>query len=136
MSELARTRPSHLDSAWQWLHRLVAVACLVFGTLYWVRLLGVYPGLLWRFDLMPLHWQVACVTLAVLYPFAAVGLWLLASWGPVIWFLCAGGETLMYGFMPGRFGTKDWLLVLHLAVALAYIVLRLLIYMRKRRAAL
>ncbi len=34
---------------------------------------------------MPVHWQVATVTLAVFFPFAAVGLWMLASWGPVIW---------------------------------------------------
>lgn len=134
MAEMAAARPSQLDTAWQWLHRLVAVSCLVFGTIYWVRLLGIYPGSLWRFDLMPLHWQIAGATLAVLYPFAAVGLWLLASWGPVIWFLCAGAETAMHGVFAGMFGPKDWLLLLHFVVVVVYTVLRVLIHIRKRRS--
>ena len=39
-----------------------------------MRLIGFYDGPLWRFDLMPVHWQIAAVTLSVFYPFAASGL--------------------------------------------------------------
>ena len=75
-----------------WFQRVIAGYCLMFGVLYWIRLIGFYRGPLWRFDLMPVHWQVAAVVLAVFFPFAAVGLWMLASWGPVIWFICAVTE--------------------------------------------
>ena len=68
---------------------LIAAYCLLFGVLYWIRLIGYYAGPLWRFDLMPVHWRVAGVMLAAFFPFAAIGLWMLASWGPVIWFICA-----------------------------------------------
>jgi hypothetical protein len=88
VSDVATSRrvlgPSGVEVAFSWFQRIVAVYCLLFGVLYWVRLVGFYPGPLWRFDLMPIHWQVAAVTLAVLFPIAAAGLWMLASWGPVI----------------------------------------------------
>ena len=49
---------------------VIAGYCLLFGILYWIRLIGFYDGPLWRFDLMPVHWQVAAVMLAVFFPFA------------------------------------------------------------------
>ena len=104
MSDLADRgpiRPTLTEQAFVWFQRLIAGYCLLFGILYWVRLIGVYDGPLWRFDLMPVHWQVAAVTLAVFFPFAAIGLWMLASWGPVIWVICAVTETVMYFVFPG-----------------------------------
>ena len=44
------------------------------------------------------------MVLAVFFPFAAAGLWMLASWGPVIWFICAVTETVMYAGFPELFG--------------------------------
>src|SRR5690606_27666620 len=85
----ARTQigPNAAERVFVWFQRVIAAYCLMFGVLYWIRLIGLYDGSLWRFDLMPIHWQVAVVTLAVFFPFAAIGLWMLASWGPVIWFI-------------------------------------------------
>ncbi|WP_048647659.1 DUF6163 family protein [Nitratireductor soli] len=135
LAGMAAARPSQLDGAYHWFNRLVALVCLAMGIVYWVRLLGLYPGLLWRFDLMPIHWQIASVVLAVLYPFAAVGLWLLASWGPVIWFLCAGSEVVMFGPLSGFFGEKNGLLAFHVLVAAIYVAFRVAIHLRKRHAA-
>ncbi|TIU07957.1 MAG: hypothetical protein E5W44_20055, partial [Mesorhizobium sp.] len=101
--------------------------------LYWVRLIGIYPGELWRFDLMPVHWQVAAATLAVFFPFAAAGLWMLASWGPVIWFICAATETVMYAGFPNLFGHRILIVVSHACVALLYIVFRVVIWLQKRQ---
>jgi uncharacterized membrane protein len=85
---------------------------------------------------MPVHWQIAASVLAVFFPFAAAGLWMLASWGPVIWFICAATETIMYAGFPKLFG-EHWQIVLsHAAVALLYIVFRLVIHRQKRRAEL
>ncbi|MCR4268117.1 DUF6163 family protein [Nitratireductor sp. ZSWI3] len=134
MVGMAAMRPSQMDSAYNWFHRLVALACLVLGVVYWIRLVGFYPGFLWRFDLMPIQWKIASIVLAVLYPFAAVGLWLLASWGPVIWFLCAGAEFVMFGPLAGYFGSRNELLLFHLAVAAVYIGFRVALHLRKRRA--
>jgi hypothetical protein len=127
--------PTPAELAFYWFHRVIAAYCLMFGVLYWVRLIGIYDGPTWRFDLMPAYWQVTSVTLAVFFPFAAIGLWMLASWGPVIWFICAATETAMYVGFPELFGDKLLIVVSHLCVALLYIAFRLVIYFQKRAEA-
>ena len=131
----AAFEPSALETVFAWVLRLVGVYCLYFGVLYWIRLIGVYPGLTWRFDLMPLHWQMAASALAVLFPFAAAGLWMLASWGPVIWFICAATEIVMYAGLPDLFGERPPIVAAHVFVAAVYGLLRAAIHWRKRRRA-
>ena len=129
----AQIRPSPVEQIFVWFQRVIAGYCLLFGILYWIRLIGLYDGPLWRFDLMPVHWQVAAVTLAVFFPFAAIGLWMLASWGPVIWFICAATETVMYAGFPELYGSRLSIVVSHLLVASFYAVLRFLIFWQKRK---
>jgi hypothetical protein len=129
-------QPSMVNVGFAWFQRVIACYCLMFGILYWIRLIGLYEGTLWRFDLMPVHWQVAGVILAVFYPFAASGLWMLASWAPVIWFICAATESVMYLGFPNLFGHRPIIPLSHLLVALLYLGFRVVIYLRKRRAAL
>ncbi len=136
MSDIADRGPIHptlVESAFVWFQRLIAGYCLLFGVLYWVRLIGFYDGPLWRFDLMPVHWQVAAVTLAVFYPFAAIGLWMLASWGPVIWAICALTETIMYFVFPDLYGHRLIIVTSHLVVALFYAAFRTAIVLQRRR---
>ena len=137
MSEVTSRRvvlqPSTTEVIFAWFQRVIAGYCLLFGILYWIRLIGIYPGELWRFDLMPVHWQVAAVMLAVFFPFAAAGLWMLASWGPVIWFICAATETVMYAGFPDLFGHRLLIVISHACVAALYIVFRTAIWMQKRQ---
>lgn len=125
--------PSAVEVAFAWFQRLMAAWCLLLGALYWVRLIGIYPGALWRFDLMPMHWQVATAALAVFFPFAAAGLWMLASWGPVIWFICAAAETVMYAGFPQLFGERGAVVAVHAATALVYLIFRVVLHLQKRR---
>ncbi len=127
--------PDTLDLAFAAFLRLVACLCIVQGVLYWIRLIGYYPGDLYRFDLMPVHWQIAASALAVLFPFAAAGLWMLASWGPVIWFLCAAGEIAMYTGFPQYFGDRPSVIFAHAAVAAIYCGFRAALQMRRRPEA-
>lgn len=124
-----------LDLGWEWFHRAVAAFGLLCGLFYWTRLIGINDGAEWRFDLMPVHWQVASVSLAVLFPFAASGLWMISSWGAVIWFLCAGIEIAIYAGFPELFGARPFLVALHVGVALAYFAFRLAFFLRRRRQA-
>jgi hypothetical protein len=124
--------PSTVELSFVWFQRVVALYCLLFGVLYWIRLIGLYDGPLWRFDLMPVHWEVAAVSLAALFPFAAIGLWMMASWGPVVWFICAAAETVMYLGFPELFGQR-WLIVAsHGFVVVLYATFRLAIYFQSR----
>ncbi len=125
-------RETAVELAFAWFQRVIAGYCLLFGILYWIRLIGLYPGTLWRFDLMPVHWQVAGVILAVFLPFAASGLWMLASWGPVIWFICAVTESVMYLGFPDLFGHRPITPLTHLLVAMLYVAFRVVIRWQKR----
>ena len=125
-------RETAVELAFAWFQRVIAGYCLLFGILYWIRLIGLYPGTLWRFDLMPVHWQVAGVILAVFLPFAASGLWMLASWGPVIWFICAVTESVMYLGFPDLFGHRPITPLTHLLVAMLYVAIRVVIRWQKR----
>ncbi|HEV7252530.1 MAG TPA: DUF6163 family protein [Mesorhizobium sp.] len=127
-------RPSVAEVVFGWVQRLMALACLLFGLLYWTRLVGAEPNADWRFDLMPSYWQAASVALSVLYPFAAIGLWMLASWGPVVWFICASVEAVMHLGFADLFGEREPVLVAHACAALLYVGCRVAIF-RQRRAA-
>jgi hypothetical protein len=138
MDDFSRTllRPSIAETGFMWFLRMVALFCLIFGVFYWIRLIGIYDGLTWRFDLMPVHWKISAATLAVLFPFAAIGLWLMASWGPVLWFFCAAIETVMYFVRDDLFGYRPQNAIAHGIVAAIYIAFRLAIHMQKRRERL
>lgn len=131
----ARRRATSLQLSWQWFHRAVAMFGLVNGLVYWAMLIGIDDSAGWRFDLMPVHWQVASVTLAVLLPFAASGLWMVASWGAVIWFLCAAIEIVMHAGFPALFGPRPLLVVVLVLIAIAYCGMRLAFFLQKRRQA-
>ncbi|WP_332065565.1 DUF6163 family protein [Bartonella sp. CB189] len=75
--------------------RFLALVCFSLGALYWLRLVGVFPGSLWRFDLMPWQWQFLSGTLAVIYPIALIGLWMYSPWGIVLWCIAAFTEIFM-----------------------------------------
>ena len=106
----AALAPSGTELIFIWFQRVVAGYCLFFGILYWVRLIGFYEAPLWRFDLMPVHWQIATILLSVFFPFAAAGLWMLASWGPVIWFICAVTETVDVCRLSRTVRATSWLI--------------------------
>ncbi len=114
--------------------RLVAMSCFWFGLNYWALLIGYSFNGSGRFDLLTVPWRVAAATLAVAYPVAALGLWLLVSWGPVIWVVAAATEIVMFGFYPDLFGTKPLILVLHSGAALIFVAFRgVILYQRMRQ---
>jgi len=113
--------------------RLIAVSCVWFGLQYWSMLVGYSLQGHARFDLLNLPWRVAGVTLAVVFPVAALGLWLTVSWGPVIWICAAGGQALMYGVWPEVFGSNPLVMILHAMVVVLYLIFRILLYLEKRR---
>lgn len=125
-------KPGIVEVTFVWFHRVIAAYCLLFGVLYWIRLIGYYEGDLWRFDLMPVYWRIAAASLAVLFPFAAVGLWSTASWGPVVWFGCAAAEAVMYIGFPELFGAHKAVVISHGLVAVIYCVFRVLVFLQKR----
>jgi hypothetical protein len=113
--------------------RIVGLALFGMGLVYWTRLIGVFDGDLWRFDLMPVWWRVAAPTLAVIYPVAGIGLWMTASWGTVVWVLIAAIEGVMRLGFPHLFGAEPVVVGLHVAGLAFLAVLRAFAAFQRRR---
>ena len=128
-------RPSLTETLFVLFLRLVAVASLWFALQYWAMLTGFSFDGHGRFDLLPPAWKAASTVLAVLFPVAAVGLWLLVSWGPVIWLLAAATEIAMHEVYPSIFGINRLLVFTHLAVAAVFVLFRIALFLQRRRQA-
>ncbi|WP_035451249.1 DUF6163 family protein [Bartonella birtlesii] len=112
--------------------RFLAFICLGLSIIYWIRLVGILPGVLWRFDLMPWHWQFASATLAIVYPIALIGLWMYSLWGIVLWCIAVFAETLtMYYF--DSIG-QLFLPLFHAILFLTFIVLRIIMIFLKKKS--
>ncbi|KAA3507168.1 hypothetical protein EXN24_06940 [Rhizobium rhizogenes] len=113
--------------------RLVAVSCFWFGLQYWAMLTGYSLGGHGRFDMLNLPWRVAGSALAVIFPVAALGLWLGASWGAVMWVLGAGTQIAMYKVWPYIFGANTLVPVMHGLVATIYILFLVAFWLDQRQ---
>ena len=111
--------------------RLVAAACLWFALNLWSDLIGYGSNGILRFDLLDTDMKAAAASLAVLYPVAAVGLWLKGSWGPVIWTLAAFVEIARQESFSGLLGTAAPTLPMIASTALLYMALRVTIWLKK-----
>ena len=115
--------------------RMMAIICLWFALQYWAMLTGFSLDGRGRFDLLPPAWKAASTALAVLFPVSAVGLWLLVSWGPVIWLIAAATEIAMHEVYPSIFGINRLLVIMHVAVAVMFLLFRAALFIQRRRQA-
>ncbi|WP_375685189.1 DUF6163 family protein [Bartonella sp. TT110JLCBS] len=110
--------------------RFLALICLVLGIFYWIRLVGVFPGILWRFDLMPWQWQFASAILAILYPIALIGLWMYSLWGIILWCVAALIETIAIYYSD--FIYQPFVPLFHGILFLAFIILQIMMIFLKK----
>jgi hypothetical protein len=111
--------------------RMVAVACLYFAFEIWSDLIGYGSGGAMRIDRLDTDQQAAVATLAVLYPIAAIGLWLRGSWGPVVWTVAAVVEVARHESLPGSISAATPTLWMVGSTALLYLLLRLTLWLKK-----
>ncbi|WP_136658794.1 DUF6163 family protein [Nitratireductor sp. XY-223] len=132
MREHGAPHQTTAELAFDIFHRIIAIFCLIAGLRYWSLLIGIAEGGAWRFDLLPVHWKIAAASLAVLWPVAGIGLWMIVSWGPVVWLVAATTEIIMHGAFPELYGS-NWLIIASQAtIAVLYAVFRIAIYFAKR----
>lgn len=127
-------KPSLTEVLFAWFLRLVGASCFWFALSYWAMLIGFSHNGAGRFDLLSPEWRAAATALAVVYPVAAIGLWLLVSWG-------AGrlGGCRRDGDRDGQVLSRHprhrpLLIVLHGSVAVTFVLFRAaLLYQRLRQ---
>jgi uncharacterized membrane protein (DUF2068 family) len=83
--------------------RIMAAASMIKGLYHWSRVTGVGVSEHDLFAYQPIAWQVATVFFAVIDLVAAVGLWLAAAWGAVIWLMSIASMLAVEIFFPQVF---------------------------------
>lgn len=103
--------------------RLMALVMLGAGLIHWARILGAdtWRGLM--FQDMPTEWQSAVVFFAVLDLIAAIGLWLLASWGTVIWLFRSLCQVVMHTIFSDIFGRRPYEIAFYMGAIAVYLIL-------------
>ena len=76
-----------------WFMRTMACVWLVKGLFNWAVLLGMNPRF-GDFVMLPRPLQTTIVFFSGADLLAAIGMWLAAPWGGVLWLLCAGLEAI------------------------------------------
>ena len=91
--------------AWTWrlvvFLRVMAALSMCKGIYHWARVCGIGGEL---FEYQSIAWQTATVFFAVIDLVAAVGLWLAAAWGAVIWLMSVASMLAFEIFFPQVFG--------------------------------
>ncbi len=99
----------------QWTRRLVlflrvmAGLSMLKGLYHWSWVLGIGVSQSQLFEMHSVAWQTATVFFAVIDLVAAVGLWLAAAWGAVIWLMAVASMLAVDVFFPQVFG-GGWLI--------------------------
>jgi hypothetical protein len=100
--------------------RVVAVLWMVQGLLQWRLPMLDQAG----FEAMPVYGAAAVVFFAILDLIAAVGLWLAATWGGIIWLIAAFAQLATWYVLPGEIIVGGRLAMLaNLALILVYFAL-------------
>ena len=83
--------------------RVMAVISIIKGLYHWSRICGIGVADNDAFGLHSIAWQTATVFFAVIDLVAAVGLWLAAAWGAVIWLMSVASMLAVEIFFPRVF---------------------------------
>jgi hypothetical protein len=102
--------------------RVMAVLSLLKGLDHWTVVCGIVvidnP-----FEDHAMPWQATTVFFAVIDLVAAVGLWLIAAWGAVVWLTAAVSMAAVEVFFPQVYGGRTAIMVFEGVLLVGYLVL-------------
>lgn len=118
------------EASWtQWLVlflRAMAVLSLLKGLRYWMAVCGFGLAPEGGFEAQSLAWQAATIFFAVIDLVAAVGLWLAAPWGAVVWLTASVSMIVVEIFFPQIYGSLLLVLLTEPVAIAAYLVLAIM----------
>jgi Family of unknown function (DUF6163) len=106
--------------------RAMAALSMVKGLYHWMVVCGIGDGDNGGFEAQSLPWQTATVFFAVIDLVAAVGLWLAAPWGAVVWLTAVVSMAAVEVLFPQVYGGRLWVVIVQLALLFVYLGLALL----------
>lgn len=124
MSNLAGSaaRPVRFRRFLVWLLRSLSVAWLAKGLMAWAVIFGLGEPSQPLFEARLLSFQAITVYFAVIDLVAAVGLWLVSTWGGVLWLLATISQLLLGLFFPRLLPMTTLLTAGYGALIVAYFV--------------
>jgi Family of unknown function (DUF6163) len=114
----------------QWASRLViflrvmAAISLLKGLYHWAIVCGIDAAN--SFEMSEIPYQTATVFFAVIDLVAAVGLWLAAPWGAVVWLTSVISMAAVETLFPKIYGGSLWVISVELVLLAAYLGLALM----------
>jgi hypothetical protein len=106
--------------------RVMAIGALCKGLYHWAVVCGIDAPTHGAFADYPTPYQSATVFFAVIDLVAAVGLWLAAPWGAVVWLTSLISMAAVELLFPQIYGGRIWVVGIEMALLLAYLGLALL----------
>ena len=106
-----------------WYMRLVACIWLLDGLVQWSTILGVMDNTVDAFDALPDPLRVTIAFFAVFDLLAAIGLWLTAAWGGVVWIVAAVAQMALPFAVTGYSGGGIVIQSLYGVLILLYFIL-------------
>src|SRR5579863_3305776 len=101
--------------------RIMAVVSLAKGLYHWGQVCGIGVAPDQTFELRPLAWQSATAFFAVIDLVAAVGLWLAAAWGAVVWLTSTVSMAVVELFFPQIFGGSIFIVLVETTLLAIYL---------------
>ena len=101
---------------------IMAGVSMLKGLYHWSAVIGI-TGPAEGFEAQPLAWQTGTVFFAVIDLVAAVGLWLAAAWGAVVWLTAAVSMAAVEVLFPQVYGGRIIVVVFEGALLFGYLFL-------------
>ena len=105
--------------------RIMACISMLKGLYSWAEVCGII-GEEGGFEAHIQSWQAATVFFSVIDLVAAVGLWLVAPWGAVVWLTSSVSLIVVHVFMPQVYGTNLLVIGLNVLAITTYLALAVL----------
>ena len=106
--------------------RIMAVVSLGKGLYHWAQLCGIAAPPAGGFESHTLAWRTATVFFAVIDLVAAVGLWLAAPWGAVVWLTSVVSMAVVEVFFPQVYGGSIYIVLVEATLLGLYLWLAIL----------
>jgi len=101
--------------------RLMAAVSLIKGLYHWSQVCGIGAPADAGFQAHTIAWQTATVFFAVLDLVAAVGLWLAAAWGAVVWLTSVVSMAVVEVFFPQVYGGSLFIVLVEMTLLGIYL---------------
>lgn len=106
--------------------RVMAAVALLKGLYHWAVICGLDSAAVIAFESSTLPYQTATVFFGVIDLVAAVGLWLAAAWGAVVWLTSVISMAAVEALFPQIYGGHLWVIAAELVLLLVYLSLALM----------